>query len=288
MNSMYKPKRHFRKELGHNFRVVDHVRIYTKTEMGKALIRGKNITSRTNTKNEGTVLQGFHHIHLLLQGTPDYIVVVELAYGPDPLAPGATFEGVISTAILVSGQHTNTGTATGDHLGGTATDSDDANAYVINPATRTLGFWKTHYDYTMHVFNVHLGGSIDLGWVTIDSEDSEEELFGMFYANVARDANGDKRDALNKARVKASHQALAAILNTGLTNGAPPDGFTVAGIAAILGGEDIDAINSLHNTLDIYNNSYDDAEIEDIDGYSIQKADPKAAKDAADITIADN
>jgi len=53
----------------------------------------------------------------------------------------------------------------------------------------------------MHVFTVHLGGSIDLGWVVLNSE---ADVFGMFWANTAKDSNGDKRDDLNKARVKAS------------------------------------------------------------------------------------
>ena len=138
----------------------------------------------------------------------------------------------------------------------------------------------------MHVFGVlHLGGSIDLGWVVLNGE---EDVFGMFWANTAKDSDGDKRDDLNKARVKASYQALSAIFNTGLTNGAPlPMGLTLADIASILGGTDIDAIDALHGILGAYNSSGDYIPIEDADGYPIMSADPKAAKDVADFTIAD-
>lgn len=99
----------------------------------------------------------------------------------------------------------------------------------------------------------------------------------------------DPPQYVNKARVKTSHQALAVILNTGLDNGAPLlGGLTLVDIATILGGTDIDAINDLHNILDNYNNSYDGTEIEDLDGYPIEPADPKAAKLEADISIADS
>ena len=135
----------------------------------------------------------------------------------------------------------------------------------------------------MHVFNFHLGGTIDLGWKILDSE---EDVFGMFWANKARDSDGDKRDDLNKARVKASYQALSAIFNSGLSNGAPLP-VSLADIASILGGTDIDAINTLQSTLGAYNSSGDYIPIEDADGYPIMSADPKAAWDAADVTIAD-
>jgi hypothetical protein len=163
--------------------------------------------------------------------------------------------------------------------------SEYADITIKVDATRTQGFWASHFDYTSHIFTEHLGGSIDLGWVTIDSI---EDLFGMFYANLAKTADGDQRCELNMARVKAAQQALAAILNSALDNDTMlPSGYSLGEIAAILGGDDIDAINELQMVLDAYNNSNDDVEIEDDDGTPIGTADPKAAKEIADITIAD-
>jgi uncharacterized repeat protein (TIGR01451 family) len=146
-------------------------------------------------------------------------------------------------------------------------------------ATRTQGFWATHDNYTCHIFTTHLGSFIDLGWAQLDSC---ADVFGIFWANNAKTLTGQKRTPLCQARMVASQQALAAILNTGLTNGAPlPNGLTLAQIAAILGGNNRNAILALSALLDIYNNSGDSVAIVDGDGTIILHADPKAAKAAA-------
>jgi uncharacterized repeat protein (TIGR01451 family) len=154
---------------------------------------------------------------------------------------------------------------------------------VTGDATRTPGFWKTHYDFTKHIFNEHLGGTINLGWKTLNSEG---DVFGMFWASKARDSDGNKRDKLCQSRVTTSFQALAAILNTGLDNGATLP-VSLADIATILAGADIKAIKALGETLDVYNNSGDDVDIVDDCPYPVLPADPNAAGEAADITIAD-
>jgi hypothetical protein len=152
-------------------------------------------------------------------------------------------------------------------------------------ATRTLGFWKTHIDYTEHIFNAHCGGDVNLGWVVVDSN---EDVFGILWSNPAKNSDGSKRTELCKARIKASIQALAALLNNCLDNGAPlPMGLTPGEIADILGGTDVDAIKDLGELLDDYNNSGDEVAIIDFDGYLIQHADPKAAKETADYTAGD-
>jgi len=154
---------------------------------------------------------------------------------------------------------------------------------ISGEATRTPGFWQTHYDYTIHVFEVHLGGVIDLGWKKLDSP---ADVFGMFWADVSRHSDGTKRSKLCQARVITSFQAVAAILNSGLSNGAPLP-VSKTEIAEILGGTDIGKIRALGETLDAYNNSGDDVAIFDDDGTAVAPADPKAAKAAADTTIAD-
>ncbi|MFP5331358.1 MAG: hypothetical protein ACLGHX_03200, partial [Acidimicrobiia bacterium] len=165
-----------------------------------------------------------------------------------------------------------------------STDSCD----VVGGATRTPGFWQTHHDYTTHVFEVHLGGTIDLGWKTLDDP---SEVFGMFWANNARESDGDRRSRTCQAQVLGSFHLLAAILNTGLDNGAAVP--LVDGVSAIdlmrqaLADGDVKDIRSLIGVLDAYNNSGTDIAIIDNDGTLAGKADPNLAKDIADFTIAD-
>ncbi len=153
-------------------------------------------------------------------------------------------------------------------------------------ATRTPGFWQTHFDYTTHVFDSpnHLnGGPIDLGWVVLTDPG---DVFGLFWANTARNSDGSRRSSLCQARMIASFQAVAAILNSALDNGAPLP-VTLAQIAAILGGNDITAIRNLGTQLGAYNNSGDTVAIIDTDGTLAGRADPKAAKAIADIAAVD-
>ncbi len=165
------------------------------------------------------------------------------------------------------------------------TDERDEITVEIVPcgeATRTQGFWKTHYDYTSHVFTYHLDNPIDLGWVELNSAD---DVTGMLWANVARTSTGAKRDQLCQARVIASHQAVAAILNSSLENGAPLP-VSLSEIASILGGTDMAAIKALGEQLDYYNNSGDDMDIVDADGYTQMSATPQLGK-SIDVSIAD-
>ncbi|MHC4154432.1 MAG: COG1361 family protein [Planctomycetota bacterium] len=150
-------------------------------------------------------------------------------------------------------------------------------------ATRTPGFWKTHTDYTEHVFNVHCGAEIDLGWLVVDSN---EDIFGVFWAHKSRNTDGSRRDRLCRARIHASFHALAAILNSCLSNGAALP-VSAGEIATILGGTDIDAIKDLASQLAAYNESGDDVTIIDDDGYMIAHADPKLAKEDANYAVAD-
>ncbi len=168
--------------------------------------------------------------------------------------------------------------------GTVASGSDEAVCAVTEGgATRTLGFWKTHWEYTCHIFDVHMGGSMNLGWKTLTSCD---DVLGMLYANVAQNSDGSKRDNLCKARVQASHQAVAALLNSALSNGkALP--LTPAEIADILSGNNRKAIMDLANLLDEYNNSGDYEALVDNDGTLVPHADPKTAKDMADLTAGD-
>ncbi|WP_394573316.1 hypothetical protein [Dehalogenimonas etheniformans] len=163
----------------------------------------------------------------------------------------------------------------------------------VNFFTRTQGFWATHLWFTEYIFDTYTGdmvaddnlGSIDLGWLPPIT--NIDDLMGVFWGNNAKNSDGSKRDALCQARMIASQQALAAILNSVTPGGAPlPAGYSAAEIAAILYGDDITAINTLNSVLDTYNNSGDDVAF-DPSLPPTQRATPGAAKDTANIPFAD-
>jgi hypothetical protein len=144
-------------------------------------------------------------------------------------------------------------------------------------ATRTPGFWQTHCEYTQTVFDRI--GPIDLGWKMLNDYG---DVFGIFWANIARESDKSKRDPACHAQMIGSFQLLAAILNTGIPNGANP-GSLISDMQTALSNCDTDEILRLAGELDAFNNSGDDIEIEEY----VPPADPKCAKDLADIPFAD-
>jgi len=162
---------------------------------------------------------------------------------------------------------------------------EQANVTVkVGGASRTLGFWKTHLNFTTYVFTNYTGSCIDLGWRNVTSMD---EMMGIFWANVAKNSTGAKRGELCKVRVKTSWQAIAAILNSNMPGGASlPGGVTLESIKNTLGGTNVSAIKALASQLDTYNNSGDGVAL-DPSLPPTGKADPKGARDIADIPFAD-
>jgi len=150
--------------------------------------------------------------------------------------------------------------------------------------TRTQGFWKTHTDFTKYVFENYAGSYIDLGWKKITNI---EDLMGMFWADNAKKSDGHKRSQLDQARMIASQQAIAAVLNSFLPGGAPlPGGLTPAAIATIMGGTDVKAIKDLGSTLGSYNESGDGFAL-DPSLLPTGKATPNFSRQIANIPFAD-
>ena len=242
---------------------------------------GASINYRITIDNTGDVALNYH--------------VVDTAAGVDQNISGHTPEAdpiVIETSrIVMPGETsplTNTVkvTATLDKLPNVIVKEASASCDIAGGATRTPGFWKTHYDYTTHVVTVHLsvyeGVYIDLGWKKLSST---ADVLGMLWTDKAKNSDGSRRDKLCQARVITSFQAVAAILNSGLTNGAPLP-VSLSYIQDTLKGNDIGAIQILGETLDAYNNSGDDIAIVDNDGYIIKPANPGEAKISANLAIA--
>ena len=154
----------------------------------------------------------------------------------------------------------------------------------VGNATRTLGFWKTHLEFTTLVFTDYAGNNIDLGWKNITSI---EQMMGIFWADVAKNSGGSKRNNLCKAKLQVSWQAIAAILNSSMPGGETlPAGITPESIANTLEFGTTKEIRALGVQLDTYNNSGDDQAL-DPGLPSTGRADPNGARDIADIPFAD-
>jgi hypothetical protein len=172
----------------------------------------------------------------------------------------------------------------------------------VGGATRTMGFWQTHLyvppdgtmGFTEYVFNRYTGnppdddettdGYIDLGWKQVNNI---EDLMGIFWANNARESDGDKRDKLCQAKEIASQQALAAILNSAMPGGAPlPEGYSLDDIVEILGGSNINDIKTLNTDLTAFNEGGETIAL-DPSLPPTYRADPENARYVANIPFAD-
>ncbi len=174
-------------------------------------------------------------------------------------------------------------------LGGTATlgEGEGLTCTITNndippPVTRTLGFWQTHFDFTSGLFN---NTKNDQLWIICNGQpiirdiSNTAELFGGFYANIAKTTTNVKRSALDQARMQLMQQLLAAILNH-LQFGSGTDAMFAAAKAAYC-GTDRNAILAQVTILDNFNNSGDSQPA----GVGTGKADPKASKDAANLGL---
>ncbi len=206
--------------------------------------------------------------------------------GDGILEPGETWSWTFQVTIWNATTFTATGTGT-DSLGNSVTypdypeEQDDVTVETVG-ATRTLGFWKTHLEFTTYVFENYTNGSIDLGWKNITSM---EEMMGIFWADVPRNSDGSKRDNLCKAKLQVSWQATAAILNDAMPGGAPLP-VSLEEIQSILSGDNINDIRALGRLLDEYNNSGDNIALDPILPPT-GRADPNGARDIADYAFAD-
>ena len=148
-------------------------------------------------------------------------------------------------------------------------DVCDSVSTSIKPSgeiTRTWGFWKTHLLFTETVLGTD---NIDLGWIPPCV--SIKDVMGVFWMSKSG------QSPLCQARLDASHQALAAILNSRLINGAPlPNGYDETEIAEILRCGTIEDIREMAGVLEAQNSGPGDTlALEEED---VPPANPKGAK----------
>lgn len=137
-------------------------------------------------------------------------------------------------------------------------------------ATRTMGFFKTHESALTQCL---AEGSINLGYITISTL---EAALGMLWGSPDRFDDGTSRTGLDKFRFLLARQTMVAICNTRLFGTETP--LTAQAVAA-LSGTNCDAISSLIDDVDGFNNSGD--EVAFPDGFNPGPATPRHASSIA-------
>lgn len=154
--------------------------------------------------------------------------------------------------------------------------------------TRTQGFWQTHYDYTSDIFNNELGGELVIGDPDAKTIVTTGELFGAFWANIAKKTTGKgksgRRSDLDKARMQLLQQLVAAELNCAAFGCSGSVQSMIADAHEAYSGTDIGDILDAAGEMDAFNNSGDTIILNGNPG----SADPKAAKADADLLFWDD
>ena len=194
------------------------------------------------------------------------------------LAPGAS-TSYVAAPMPASATGTETAGVTGtDPYGHPVSSSDSAVVTVLvtqkSGATRTIGFYSTH-PRAVAACLARNDNAINLGWLPLRDERYDNEIdaggagngadrdsrvetamslaMGILKANVAKWTNGQKRGSLEKARMQASQQVLAAICNSATAT--PP--FSLTSAVQTLAGTNVQAILTLNAQADLFNNSGD-------------------------------
>ncbi|MES3034317.1 MAG: hypothetical protein V4813_10035 [Gemmatimonadota bacterium] len=173
------------------------------------------------------------------------------------------------------------------------------NNQAAGETTRTQGFWSTHTVITTAIWTgsalpagtslvsfTPVTGTADAKLCPADGTGSElniAEVFGGFWANIAKKSVGGQRTDLEKFRMQMLQQYLAAVLNVHAFGTPLPAGYSLAGARTAYCGTDITAINNYKTILAGYNEAYDSGLF--TPGAS---ATPQASRSTANIPFWDN
>ncbi len=160
----------------------------------------------------------------------------------------STTEPLLQTTISVdttfsasgSGDYTYDGTTvTVNVANGDAEEEDSVLVEVEEGFARTWGFWKTHLYLVQYIFDLNddldlsndlLTLPIDLGtWDTNGPKAVEDvcDYMALMWANQSNNSDGSKRTKIDAARIHTAQQALAAIMNSYMPNGADLDAWLI-------------------------------------------------------------
>jgi hypothetical protein len=184
---------------------------------------------------------------------------------------GETWTWTASALISVNTVFTANGKGT-DPLGNPVEapsypgETESVTVKVIG-TTRTIGFWQTHTNFTTDVFedyvtptgknfvgqNIAVALGTHKGILT-----NMGQVFGGFYAPIAKTTTGTKRTPVDQARIQMLQQLLAAKLNCAAFSCSAATQTLIANAdAAYAAGASKATIISLAGQLDAFNNSGD-------------------------------
>jgi hypothetical protein len=183
-------------------------------------------------------------------------------------------DNILCTSTLGTSQIDNTTVANGASIIPAPGDWVTCIFYDSKPAgpTRTQGFWKTHTNLTSHVFEdprdllpdmPEIGftdGLMYIGNVStgmFKEINSENDLFGAYFASIPKNDDRSKRTKVNKTRMVLLRQLVTAKLNCvafGCSQGVILN-ITLADDAFSDG--DLEEMRRLIGGLDEFNNSGD-------------------------------
>jgi hypothetical protein len=168
----------------------------------------------------------------------------------------------------------------------------EAGSIVIRVigTTRTLGFWQTHTNFTSSIFATSsmqkfVGSGTHRGAITNVLLPAQSQLFGGFYAPIAKTTTGTKRTVVDQARIQMLQQLLAAKLNCAAFGCSGATLTLIANAdAAYAAGANKATIISLAGQLDTFNNSGDAFAIPVALG-ATGKATPKVSQSYANLVF---
>lgn len=157
--------------------------------------------------------------------------------------------------------------------------------------TRTHGFWQTHTDFTSTQFETHfdpigmLVGTVASGhngYIHNLSESGKSELFGAYFANIAKKSTSNGKTAqraqVDKVRMQLLQQLVTAKLNCETFGCQSSVETTISNADSAYAAGDIPAMLISLTELDDYNNSGDTLAIE-----NLGHATPSISKSYANI-----
>lgn len=137
------------------------------------------------------------------------------------------------------------------------------NISYFSVITRTIGFWKTHTNFTSNIFSSKLGGTMTVGTsthirtITNLSGNQNSILFGAYYSSIPKKTNNQNRNSTDKARMKLLRQLVTAKLNCAAFGCTPQVQTLLANADSAYATGSTSQINSYANQIDTYNNSGD-------------------------------
>lgn len=156
----------------------------------------------------------------------------------------------------------------------------DFGNHMLQGATRSQGFWATHYKAANSTWldissSERILCTMNMG----NGPDSEDiaEMEGGFWSKISKKTNNNNRNNLDKARMRLAQQLLAAMLNAQAFGA--DDGNLIEDGKSAFAGSNIGAINSAKNSLEAFNLAGENITFPP--GFDPGPADPQGAENAA-------